>query len=1402
MPAVKHKSRSRPWLLALKAALALLGLLVLMLAAALAFLASQAGRDWALAQANQALGADGRIGALEGSLLGQFSLHELRLTDDQDGGWLHAPRIDVHWHPLALLAGAISIDSLSAARVRWHRLPQTASANGDDQPLRIGVPRLPMALAIDAIVIQRLETAPALTGDALAFTLSGLLHISANELGDSQLRLRPLGDAGDEIDLSLAVDEGGQQAKLEAEISAPRNGLIGRLIGVELPLMLTVSGNGPINDWQAQARLASADTAIANLRWERFGASSRLEGDVDPSLLLDPGNRQSLGGRYDIGIDATATTRAVLLLAGRLQGPPGSIGFDGGIGYRAALRFEDMVLTIEPDARQAARIGIAGIAIEEPRIDAVLNGPLTQPLAQARVAAKRVHMTDYGAQDLRADLLLSWQDDRAQLALDAAIASLDTPLQSVNAWAAEGLALTGEAQLDNETGQIALAPIRVQAATGMAEASGSLALDLSQLELGLTAQLDDLSLLADLTGQSLSGALEVAGRINRADASAPIAADVAAAFQNLALSDDNLASLLGRQPRLIVEGAYGDANNWRLNRAALEGAPLSLSGQGRANEGRITAQARLAHAQYGRLQLGLSSLEDAGHYEITLDGAALEAPLSGRLIAIHQDDGGLAARPLNLDWGNLSLSGDIARPAGGTVEGALDFLLQPDHRARLAGLSGDAQGRVAIRYDGAVPVIEANADITALAYAGEGRDGPPLLVTGPGRLNATLRLAEIPQLDADAALEDAIIADTRLQSLRFEAQNAGKRTDFTAEVAFGGLSADRLNLAGSLAPTAEGQALETSLEGQLGGAAVRTENPIAFNLLATGWRLEPLRLIIGEGFLTAEAAQKPDALRLEVEFDQLPSEALALATGPLPVNGDLSGSLSLRQDGQDRDGQWRLGLTQWRGAKLAAQSGFALAIDGGLDAEAATAKLRLARHDENLFSGQARLPLTSPQAGQWPQPASDGALNADLSGEGPAAPLWALVPGDEHALTGTLGLDLRLEGPLQAPRAVGELRLSNARYEHLDLGLRLEALNAALAIDGDHLRLTRLRASDGNGGSLSGQGDLYLTPQQGQASAMAISLAKFRILRRDDLRATVSGGMQLARRPQGLRLSGALTVERAEILLSDRGSASIPRVEVQEVNVPAYLQRPTLEAEKALPVALDVAVTAPQKLFFQGLGLNSEWRADLQLSGRLDAPRLSGSMQLVRGEFDFATTRFDLERGVLDFDGGDEIDPRLDIAGTSQRDNLTVNMTVAGRASRPRIELGSNPAFPQDEILSRLLFGTSVTDLTPLEAVQLGSAVAALSGGGGGGGALNVLNTARSTLGIDRLTLGSGPAGDTTITGGKYLTDDVYLEVTTEPSTGNSSAVVEWDITRRLSLLSRIRQQADANFSIRWSRDY
>lgn len=60
----------------------------------------------------------------------------------------------------------------------------------------------------------------------------------------------------------------------------------------------------------------------------------------------------------------------------------------------------------------------------------------------------------------------------------------------------------------------------------------------------------------------------------------------------------------------------------------------------------------------------------------------------------------------------------------------------------------------------------------------------------------------------------------------------------------------------------------------------------------------------------------------------------------------------------------------------------------------------------------------------------------------------------------------------------------------------------------------------------------------------------------------------------------------------------------------------------------------------------------------------------------------------------------------------------------------------------------------------------------------------------------------TTITGGKYLTNNVYVEVSTAPATGETATSVEIDLTRNLSLVTRRTMDNDNNLSVRWFWDY
>jgi translocation and assembly module TamB len=104
-----------------------------------------------------------------------------------------------------------------------------------------------------------------------------------------------------------------------------------------------------------------------------------------------------------------------------------------------------------------------------------------------------------------------------------------------------------------------------------------------------------------------------------------------------------------------------------------------------------------------------------------------------------------------------------------------------------------------------------------------------------------------------------------------------------------------------------------------------------------------------------------------------------------------------------------------------------------------------------------------------------------------------------------------------------------------------------------------------------------------------------------------------------------------------------------------------------------------------------------------------------------------------------------------------------------------------------------------MQAAQLASAVSSLATGGG----LDVIGNLRAFAGLDRLALGGDQTSGVTVSGGKYIRDNVYLELTGSAREG-PAAQVEWRVRRELSILSRLGtgSQTGSRIAIRWRRDY
>jgi translocation and assembly module TamB len=258
-------------------------------------------------------------------------------------------------------------------------------------------------------------------------------------------------------------------------------------------------------------------------------------------------------------------------------------------------------------------------------------------------------------------------------------------------------------------------------------------------------------------------------------------------------------------------------------------------------------------------------------------------------------------------------------------------------------------------------------------------------------------------------------------------------------------------------------------------------------------------------------------------------------------------------------------------------------------------------------------------------------------------------------------------------------------------------------------------------------------------------------------------------------------------------------IAVEEVGVDGTEISSTSGKASALPLTLDLTVDLPGRVFVRGRGLESEWQGRLQVTGTVSDPRLVGELQVRRGYIDFLDRRLELREGVISFGGETPPDPTMRVEATTDVADLTAVLRIEGRAREPTLTLDSEPPLPQDEILARLLFQRETSQMTPAQAAQLALAVNRLRGGGG----FDVLGRARALLGVDTLDFSGGETMEqSTLRAGRYLNDDVYLELEQGAVGGTSRARVEVEILPNVSLQADTGADAQSGVGIQWRYDF
>ena len=561
-----------------------------------------------------------------------------------------------------------------------------------------------------------------------------------------------------------------------------------------------------------------------------------------------------------------------------------------------------------------------------------------------------------------------------------------------------------------------------------------------------------------------------------------------------------------------------------------------------------------------------------------------------------------------------------------------------------------------------------------------------------------------------------------------------------------------------------------------------------------GWALAPTSVSFsgGRAVLSGRSGSRPE---VHAQLQSMPLEVLDLGWPSLDLSGVASGRLDYAWKG-NRSGRADLKI---RGLSRAGLVLASKPIDVGLAGVVSgnQAALRAVAVSGGQTIGRAQARFAPIGNGELLGELFNAPLFAQLRYAGPADTLWRLSGTEIFDLTGPVAIGADIGGRLVDPTIRGSVRTSSARIESAVTGTLLEQLQADGRFDGSRLIFSRLAGTTPGGGAVEGSGTVDFS---GGAAALDLSFntRQALMLNRDDLAARVTGPFRVRSDGRSGTISGDLRMNSGRFQLGRASAAAaVPQLQVRHRGLE---EDEVIESADLRPWKLDLKV-AGGNVRVRGLGIDSIWTTNINVGGTADSPSFTGRADLVRGDYDFAGRNFRLDRGVIRFRGESPPDPLLDIRAEANVQGLNATVIVGGTGLRPEITFASVPQLPQDELLSRILFGTSITNLSAPEALQLASAVAALQSGSGN---LDPINSVRRAVGLDRLRIlpaDIATGQKTAVAAGKYVTRRLFVEVITDGQ-GYSATRAEFQVTRWLSLLSSISTIGRTSANVRISKDY
>ncbi|WP_455220551.1 translocation/assembly module TamB domain-containing protein [Kaarinaea lacus] len=389
----------------------------------------------------------------------------------------------------------------------------------------------------------------------------------------------------------------------------------------------------------------------------------------------------------------------------------------------------------------------------------------------------------------------------------------------------------------------------------------------------------------------------------------------------------------------------------------------------------------------------------------------------------------------------------------------------------------------------------------------------------------------------------------------------------------------------------------------------------------------------------------------------------------------------------------------------------------------------------------------------------------------------------EYTVTGTIG----------DPVIIGHSDITVSSVTLPRLGIELKDVKVSARSDKNRNIKVTGEAHSGDG-KITIKGEMSDYRNEDLHATMHINGENFLAAKLPEISIAVSPKLTATLKKDALRLDGELGIPKAHIQILQSVATVSPSADVVIMNGEQKEEKPT----RNFQFSAEVKVKLGYDVKLEGFGVSSRLRGEVLVrEDPTGTTQGTGEITFAEGRYSAYNRELYIDSGRLTYASSPIDNPIVAIKAMRKIDDKTkVGVYVTGQAQNPKVELFSEPAMDQSDILSYMVLGYPMSQATKSDGSTLSSAAGSI---GLIGGELLARQIA-DQFGIDDVKVTSdSTTQQTSLALGKYLSPRLYAQYAMGIGQAVNTFRIEYELTSRWVLkteASSEQQGADLFYTI------